>query len=86
MPKIFRLVCAGLALLLSVLVAEPATAKESLSSTRDKREAVRQKRAKLASQINHLRATDAQLTAAVNVLDRQVATELARSGDARQSM
>jgi len=69
-----------------VATAQPAAARESLAATRRKQEEVRQKRAQLAAKLNTLRASDAQLSAAVRVLDRQVAAELAKSGDARQAV
>lgn len=85
MSKRYRavVVCLAVAVLAA---AHPAEAKESLAATRQKREEARTKKAKLAAKLNTLRASDAQLTAAVKLLDRQVAAELARSGDARQAV
>ena len=85
MLRICRLLLVVAVLVMMVASAQPATAKGSLAATRQKREATRQKQAKIASQLNALRASDAQLTSAVKVLDRQVAAELAQAGDARQS-
>lgn len=76
----------ALVALLIVAVAPPAGAAESTSTIRAKREAARQKRARLASQLNQLRATDAQLTSAVKILDRQVAAQQAGADAARQSV
>ena len=72
--------------LLALALAPPAGAKESTSSIKAKREAARQKRAKLAAELNHLRASDAQLTSAVKVLDRQVAAQQAGADAARQAV
>jgi murein DD-endopeptidase MepM/ murein hydrolase activator NlpD len=72
--------------LLLLSLATPAEAAESLSSVREKREAARRKRAKLASDLNHLRASDAQLSRAVKVLDRQVAAQQADADAARQAV
>ena len=72
--------------LLVLSLAPPAAAKESTSAIRAKREAARQKRARLAAELNHLRASDTQLTAAVKVLDRQVAAQQAGADAARQAV
>ena len=82
--------CRGvLVALVTVLVlasSSPAGAKDSVATIRAKREAARHKRAQLAAQLNHLRATDAQLTSAVRVLDRQVAAQQAGADAARQAV
>ncbi|MGI8686742.1 MAG: murein hydrolase activator EnvC family protein [Acidimicrobiales bacterium] len=67
-------------------LAPPAGAKESTASIQAKREAARTKKAKLAAELNHLRASDAQLTSAVKVLDRQVAAQQAGADAARQAV
>lgn len=67
-------------------LAPPVHGAESTASVRAKREAARQKRARLAAQLNHLRASDAQLTSAVRVLDRQVAAQQAGADAARQAV
>ena len=72
--------------LLLLTLATPAEARESVATMREKREAARKKRAKLASELNHLRASDAQLTKAVKVLDRQVAAQQAGADAARQAV
>ncbi|MGH9154221.1 MAG: murein hydrolase activator EnvC family protein [Acidimicrobiales bacterium] len=72
--------------LLLLSLATPAEAAESLSTVREKREAARRKRAKLASDLNHLRASDAQLSRAVKVLDEQVAAQQADADAARQAV
>jgi len=71
---------------LILALAPPAAAKESTASIQAKREAARAKKAKLAAELNHLRATDAQLTSAVKVLDRQVAAQQAGADAARQAV
>ena len=85
MPKICRLLVAAMALVL-VATAQPAQARESLATTRKQAEAARQKKAQIAAKLNTLKASDAQLASAVRVLDRQVAAELAKAGDARQAV
>lgn len=72
--------------LLLLSLAMPAEAAESLSTVREKREAARRKRAKLASELNHLRASDAQLSRAVKVLNEQVAAQQADADAARQAV
>ena len=72
--------------LLVLGLATPAEARESVATMREKREAARQKRAKLASELNHLRASDAQLTKAVRILDQQVAAQQAGADAARQAV
>ncbi len=71
---------------LVLALAPPAGAKESTATIQAKREAARKKRATLAAELNHLRATDAQLTSAVKVLDRQVAAQQAGADAARQAV
>jgi murein DD-endopeptidase MepM/ murein hydrolase activator NlpD len=72
--------------LLLLSLATPAEARESVAAMREKREAARQKRAKLAAELNHLRASDAQLTKAVKTLDQQVAAQQAGADAARQAV
>lgn len=72
--------------LLVLSLAPPAAAQESTASIQAKREAARQKRAKLAAELDHLRASDAQLTSAVKILDRQVAAQQAGADAARQAV
>ena len=86
MPRHRRQTFAALALVLALVASGPAFGAESLSSARQKREAVRQKRARLASQLNALRASDAQLTSAVAVLTRQVRAQQASADTARQAV
>lgn len=71
---------------LVLALAPPANAKDSTNTIRAKRESARQKRAELATKLNHLRASDAQLTSAVKILDRQVAAQQAGADAARQSV
>ncbi|PLS75639.1 MAG: hypothetical protein CYG61_06220 [Actinobacteria bacterium] len=73
-------------MIVALVLPGPALAGESLSSARQKREAARQKRARLATQLNALRASDAQLTAAVAVLTRQVRAQQAGADTARQAV
>ncbi|MDP9386514.1 MAG: peptidoglycan DD-metalloendopeptidase family protein [Actinomycetota bacterium] len=77
---------AALVALLLLSLTPPAEARESVQTMRAKREAARQKRARLAAELNHLRASDAQLTAAVRTLDRQVAAQQAGADAARQAV
>ena len=72
MPTRSRPTFVALVLFLVLALASPVGAADSLSSAREKREAARRKRAELATRLNHLKASDAQLSAAVNVLTRQV--------------
>lgn len=81
-----RAVLAALVTLLLLTLAPPAEAKDSVATIRARREAARQKRAKLAAQLNHLRASDAQLSGAVKILDRQVAAQQAGADAARQAV
>ena len=81
-----RTVLTALVALLLLTLAPPAEAKDSVATIRAKREAARQKKAKLAAQLNHLRASDQQLTNAVRVLDRQVAAQQASADAARQAV
>jgi len=84
--RVSRAAVLAVVALLVVVLAPPAGARESTSSIQAKREAARQKKAKLAAQLNDLRASDAQLTTAVKVLDRQVAAQQAGADAARQAV
>jgi murein DD-endopeptidase MepM/ murein hydrolase activator NlpD len=84
--KVYRAVVVALATLLLPALATPVEARETVAEIRARREAARQKRARLAAQLNHLRASDAQLTSAVRVLDRQVAAQQAAADAARQAV
>ena len=81
-----RSVVAALVALFLLTLAPPAEAKDSVATIRAKREAARQKRAKLAAQLNHLRASDTQLSNAVKILDRQVAAQQAGADAARHAV
>lgn len=81
-----RAVLTAVAAVLVLCLATPAEARESLTTIREKREQARKKRAKLASELNHLRASDAQLAKAVKVLDQQVAAQQAGADAARQAV
>ncbi len=82
----WRAAVAAVVALLLLGLAQPVHGAESTATIRAKREAARQKRARLAAQLNHLRASDAQLTSAVRVLDRQVAAQQAGADAARQAV
>ena len=84
--KVYRALVVALAALLLPALASPVEARETVAEIRARREAARQKRARLAAQLNHLRASDAQLSAAVRVLDRQVAAQQAAADAARQAV
>lgn len=79
-------VLAVLIVLLVVAEAAPAGAGDSITTIRAKREAARQKRAKLAARLNELRASDKQLTDAVHTLNRQVSAQQAGADAARQAV
>ena len=81
-----RALVVALAAVITVATASPAGAKDSVATIRAKREAARQRRAELAAELNHLRASDQQLTAAVRALDRQVAAQQAGADAARQAV
>ena len=72
--------------LLVLALAPPAAAADSTAAIRAKQQAAAEKRARLASQLNQLRASDAQLTSAVRVLDRQVMAQQAGADAARQAV
>ncbi len=86
MPRNHRPSIAALVLIFALVLQGPAVAGESLSSARQKREAARQKRAQLASRVNALRASDAQLSSAVAVLNREVKAQQASADTARQAV
>jgi murein DD-endopeptidase MepM/ murein hydrolase activator NlpD len=86
MPKTFRPLITGLIALVALgLVAPPAGAADSLSRARERREEARRKRAEIASQLDHLKASDAQLEGAVSVLSERVRAQEASAEAARQS-
>ena len=65
-------------------VVAPAGA-DSASTARQRREQLRAKKAKLASELNALKASDQQLEAGVRALDAQLAGAQAKAAAARQS-
>ncbi len=85
MPKTYRRPIVALAVLVSLALAQPARA-ESLSETRRKRDAARQKRAQVAAQLNELQASDAELESAVGVLSGQVKAQEANAEAAGQAV
>jgi septal ring factor EnvC (AmiA/AmiB activator) len=85
MPKTYRRPIVALAVLVTLALAQPARA-ETLSETRRKREAARQKQARVAAQINELQASDAQLESAVGVLNGQVRAQEASAEAAGQAV
>jgi murein DD-endopeptidase MepM/ murein hydrolase activator NlpD len=81
MPKPFRHPLVSIAILIALVlgvVAAPAGASTALS----RRAAVRAKRAQLASQLNTLKASDAQLAAAIRALDAQLSAQQAAAASA----
>ncbi|HET7488800.1 MAG TPA: M23 family metallopeptidase [Acidimicrobiales bacterium] len=84
--KATRAVLAAVVALLVLAAAPPVAAKESISSIRARQQAAKAKKAKLAAQLNDLKASDAQLTSAVKTLDSQVAAAQASADDARQAV
>lgn len=87
MPKTSRrpVVALTIVMALALTLAQPARA-ETLSEARRKRDAARQKQAQVASQINALEASDAELEAAVNVLGGQVKAQEANAEAAGQAV
>lgn len=86
MPRTHRSPIAAIVSILVLMLSGPAFAGESLSTTRQKREAARQKRAQIATKLNALRASDAQLSSAVRVLNTQVKAQQASADTARQAV
>jgi len=85
MPKTYRRPVVALAVFLSLALAQPARA-ETLSETRRKREAARQKQAQVAARLNELQASDAELESAVGVLSGQVKAQEASAEAAGQAV
>ena len=83
--RIRRLPLLALVVLLVVGLAAPA-GSESLSAQRRRRDAARAQRAKIAAKLNALKATDAQLEAAVRTLNTQVRAQQAKADAARRSV
>ena len=73
-----------LAAAMVVILVAPAAA-ESASMARQRREQVRARKARLASELNALEASDRQLEAGVRALDAQLAGAQAKAAAARQS-
>jgi murein DD-endopeptidase MepM/ murein hydrolase activator NlpD len=88
MRKTSRLPVAVIALALALLVAmaSPAQAKDSLSTTRRKRDAARAKKAQIAAKIDALKASDNELESAVSTLNKQVSSQQAAADAARQAV
>lgn len=85
MPKTYRRPVVALAVFLSLAFAQPARA-ETLSETRRKREAARQKQAQVAARLDELQASDAELESAVGVLSGQVKAQEASAEAAGQAV
>ena len=85
MPKTSKAFAAFVALVLLAL-AQPAGADGSVADARSKHEAARRRRAELAAQLDHLRASDSELESAVSVLNGQVHAQQAAADDARQAV
>ena len=86
MPKTRTPALVALVVLLVLALAQPAGAADSLSEARRKREDARRRRAQVAAQLDHLKASDAELESAVSVLDGQVRAQLASAEAARQAL
>lgn len=86
MPKTSRPTTVAFVLvLLLVALASPVRA-DSLSETRQRRDAARARRAQLAAKIDALKASDDELEKAVGVLGRQVLRQQASADAARQAV
>lgn len=81
--RIHKLALATLIGLLVVLLSAPPGVAES---PRQRREATRAKRARIAAELNALKASDAQLESAVRALNAQVQTQSAAASAARQAV
>ena len=89
MRKTSRLPLAALLLALLVIFtsqASPASAADSLTTARQKREAARKKQAELARKLDSLKASDEELDKAVRTLEKQVAAEQAAADSARRAV
>jgi murein DD-endopeptidase MepM/ murein hydrolase activator NlpD len=86
MTKTLRTTAAILIVLMTVAMTAPAHAADDLSTARRKRDEARAKRAQLAAQVNHLKASDDELQGAVTVLNKQVSAQQAAADSARQSV
>jgi murein DD-endopeptidase MepM/ murein hydrolase activator NlpD len=89
MRKTSRLPLAALFLAMLVLFtsqASPASAADSLTTARQKREAARKKQAELARKLDSLKASDDELDKAVRALEKQVAAEQAAADSARRAV
>lgn len=89
MRKTSRLPLAALLLALLVIFtgqASPASAADSLTTARQKREAARKKQAELARKVDSLKASDEELDKAVRTLEKQVAAEQAAADSARRAV
>jgi murein DD-endopeptidase MepM/ murein hydrolase activator NlpD len=75
----------ALVVLLLLGLIEPAGA-ETAGSARRRQAATRARRARVAAQIDTLRASDAELERAVRALDTQVVAQVARADAARQAV
>ena len=86
MPKTSRSSSVALAVLVVLALAQPAGAQDSLGDARRQRDAARQKQAQVAAQLDHLRASDAELESAVGVLTGQVKAQEASAAAASQAV
>lgn len=86
MPKTSMRSLAALSVLVVLAVAQPARADDSLSDARRRRDAARQRQAQMATQLDHLKASDAELEAAVGVLGGQVKAQEASAESAGQAV
>lgn len=86
MPKTSRSSLVALAVLVVLGLAQPARAADSLTGARRQRDAARQKQAQVAAQLDHLKASDAELESAVGVLTGQVKAQEASAAAASQAV
>ncbi len=85
MRALFRFTSLGLILLMVVLAAQPASG-ETVTDARKRREELRSKRANAASQLNVLKAGNAELENALAALSSQVVAQEAEVASARQAV
>ncbi len=86
MTPLRRLASIPLVLALAVGLATPAAAAGSTASARKRQEQVRAAKARAASQLNGLKASDTQLEKALSALVTQVRAQDAKAAAARQSL
>lgn len=85
MRRLHRALSFGLVALMVVLLAQPA-AGETVSEARQRRDALRAKKAAAASQLNVAKASNAEVERALGVLTTQVLAQEAKLASARQAV